>query len=211
MGNRDWQWCLCPRASNTNRTAVTTGLVVSGFGTVHLPWFHLMDVVDSRATAQQWWPAAADFRTGYRLGVSSYTFNLYLVGGIFAGRGSIEWPQERSSYFFHEAEVEQPALTPILGDGVWSGTIPDWSDHPCSLYYGSTDSCGGGGMSDLCIARHGRRPSSLPATWPVNQRMPGAINVVFFDGHAELVPLEQLWQLYWSHDWKVPAKRPGLP
>jgi prepilin-type processing-associated H-X9-DG protein len=58
--------------------------------------------------------------------------------------------------------------------------------------------------------RHGRRPNPVPQYWPVDQPLPGAINVGFFDGHAELVKLDLLWQLYWHRGYAPPAKRPGL-
>ena len=41
--------------------------------------------------------------------------------------------------------------------------------------------------------------------------LPGAINAAFFDGHVELVKLDDLWQLYWHKNYQPPAKRPGLP
>jgi hypothetical protein len=41
-------------------------------------------------------------------------------------------------------------------------------------------------------------------------RLPGSINVSFYDDHVEAVPLEGLWQLEWHQGWKTPAKRPGL-
>jgi prepilin-type processing-associated H-X9-DG protein len=66
-------------------------------------------------------------------------------------------------------------------------------------------------MGAFVIARHGNSPRPPPGWWPPSQRMPGAINVAFFDGHAQLVPLENLWQLYWHKDYVPPAKRPGLP
>jgi prepilin-type processing-associated H-X9-DG protein len=40
--------------------------------------------------------------------------------------------------------------------------------------------------------------------------MPGAIQLSFFDGHAERVKLDDLWQLYWHVDYQPPTKRPGL-
>jgi prepilin-type processing-associated H-X9-DG protein len=36
----------------------------------------------------------------------------------------------------------------------------------------------------FCIPRHGRK-----------------INIVFLDGHARTVPLEELWQLKWNNVW----------
>jgi prepilin-type processing-associated H-X9-DG protein len=68
-----------------------------------------------------------------------------------------------------------------------------------------------GRLRSFVIARHGERPSTSPGQWPANKPLPGAINVAFFDGHAQLVPLEKLWWLYWHRDYQPPAKRPGLP
>jgi prepilin-type processing-associated H-X9-DG protein len=33
----------------------------------------------------------------------------------------------------------------------------------------------------------------------------GAINVIFADGHAQLVKLPQLWTFYWHRNW-IPAQ-----
>ena len=65
-------------------------------------------------------------------------------------------------------------------------------------------------MAMFAIPRHGSRPSPLPKKWDITKPLYGAINIGFFDGHAGTIPLEQLWQLYWSADWQPPAKRPGL-
>jgi prepilin-type processing-associated H-X9-DG protein len=45
---------------------------------------------------------------------------------------------------------------------------------------------------------------------PLATKLPGAVNVCFYDGHVEQVKLERLWQLYWHKDYVPPAKRPGL-
>jgi prepilin-type processing-associated H-X9-DG protein len=66
-------------------------------------------------------------------------------------------------------------------------------------------------MASFTIPRHGRRPNAIPTSRPANQPMPGAINVVMFDGHVELVKLDNLWQLTWHKDYKPPVQRPGLP
>jgi prepilin-type processing-associated H-X9-DG protein len=62
----------------------------------------------------------------------------------------------------------------------------------------------------VTIPRHGSRPTQISRNWPPDARLPGAINVGFFDGHVEQVRLERLWQLYWHKDYEPPAKRPGL-
>ena len=65
-------------------------------------------------------------------------------------------------------------------------------------------------MAFMTIPRHGDRPRPVPTNWPANQRLPGAINVAFFDGHLGAVKLDRLWQLYWSADWVPAVKGPGL-
>jgi prepilin-type processing-associated H-X9-DG protein len=68
----------------------------------------------------------------------------------------------------------------------------------------------GWGMHMLTIPRHGSHPSSVTTNQPYTAKLPGSIDVSFYDGHVEAVPLEGLWQLEWHQGWKAPAKRPGL-
>jgi len=63
-------------------------------------------------------------------------------------------------------------------------------------------------MERHLIARHGNSPSSPPTSADTSQRLPGAIQMSFFDGHTEVVPLENLWTLYWHNRWQPPAVRP---
>ena len=65
-------------------------------------------------------------------------------------------------------------------------------------------------MSHMCRPRHGSRPSTISANHPMDEKLPGAINMSFYDGHAEQVQLERLWSFYWHKDYEPPAKRPGL-
>jgi prepilin-type processing-associated H-X9-DG protein len=63
-------------------------------------------------------------------------------------------------------------------------------------------------LSTNDTARHGSVPSSgAPRVNRASQTMPGAVNIAFFDGHVELIPLESLWSLYWSRSW-VPSVKP---
>jgi prepilin-type processing-associated H-X9-DG protein len=73
------------------------------------------------------------------------------------------------------------------------------------------DSSGGpAGMDRFLIARHGpHRPDVPPTDANLAQRLPGGVNILFFDGHVESVPLENLWSLYWHVGWSFPA-RPKL-
>jgi prepilin-type processing-associated H-X9-DG protein len=68
-----------------------------------------------------------------------------------------------------------------------------------------------GSMRYCAIPCHGNLPNPVPTDWALDQPLPGAVNVSFFDGHGELVKLDNLWQLYWHRDYEPPAKRPGFP
>ena len=57
------------------------------------------------------------------------------------------------------------------------------------------------GMEVIAIPRHGGGSHG---------RLPGAVNVGFFDGHAESTKLDKLWQLSWHVGYEAPEKRPGL-
>jgi prepilin-type processing-associated H-X9-DG protein len=39
--------------------------------------------------------------------------------------------------------------------------------------------------------------------------LPGAVNISFYDGHTELVPLPKLWRLNWHRDWELPPNVDG--
>lgn len=94
----------------------------------------------------------------------------------------------------------------MAADGAGITAPPDADDKPP----GNLRYDGGAGLSIVCIPRHGNHLANLPPLWSSAQRLPGAINVSFYDGHAESVPLERLWQLYGHRDYQPPEKRHGL-
>jgi len=130
---------------------------------------------------------------------ASYSFNgwLGLVQSV-----------DGKSQFDREVAVLFPTLTPLIADGVSFMISPLATDLPArNLVWG----LGGGNIGLITIPRHGSRPHPVPTDQPSQERLPGGINVSFYDAHAELVPLERVWQFYWSRDYQPPAKRPGLP
>jgi len=124
-----------------------------------------------------------------------------------------QWDGFRKQSFLTEGSIPFPALPPVLSDSTWFSGIPQASDLPATdLATGlSSPAWLQWGLNYLTIPRHGSRPAPVPRRWPLANRLPGAINVAFFDGHAEQVPLDRLWQLYWHKDYVPPAKRPGPP
>jgi prepilin-type N-terminal cleavage/methylation domain-containing protein/prepilin-type processing-associated H-X9-DG protein len=118
------------------------------------------------------------------------------------------WTLANYRLFVAGPQVTRPELTPVLADGrVWK-TYPRPTDSPPKNL---VEDVYGSDMAQIALPRHGNRPDSIPTYWPNNQPLLGAVNVSFFDGHVELVKLDNLWQLYWYPDYQAPLKRPGLP
>lgn len=119
--------------------------------------------------------------------------------------------------FRTESRVQQPSLTPVFLESVspWDFSEPNWSlgsGTPSTWVVegGPIQGESGSGLFYTVLARHGNRPRTIPKRWPDRQRLPGAVNESFFDGHAEQVPLERLWSLYYFYDCNPPVTRPGL-
>jgi len=77
------------------------------------------------------------------------------------------------------------------------------------LYNG--DGFAGGGLSRIAIPRHAAALATAPKNFNPKNKLPGASDVGFADGHVEIVKLENLWmKVIWHRKWVTPAKRPGL-
>ena len=114
--------------------------------------------------------------------------------------------------FESESRIQNPVLTPVIADGTsWSALPTEKDETPPTWRYGNDPFSDFHGplMNHVMIARHGNRSSSIPEHWPASQRLPGAVNVGFFDGHVDQVQLERLWQLHWHYDWQTPTRQPG--
>jgi prepilin-type N-terminal cleavage/methylation domain-containing protein/prepilin-type processing-associated H-X9-DG protein len=124
----------------------------------------------------------------------------YTVNGHFGAPGYDE-------SFITDADLQSPGETPVIAGGVLPYLPrPLASDLPPDNLHQSWSSS----MASFAIPRHGSRPRTLSAPFPPDQRLPGAINVGFFDGHVERVQLERLWYLQWHKGYAPPEKRPGL-
>jgi len=134
----------------------------------------------------------------------SYTINGY----FYAGGWNQPQPWGTVDYglaYKKEAMISNPNLTPVFVDSMWVDTWPETNSVPYTdLYHGTWLTA----LGRIDIARHGRRPTPVPAYYPTNQKLPGGINAVFYDEHVETVPLENVWSLYWHVGWQVPASRP---
>jgi prepilin-type N-terminal cleavage/methylation domain-containing protein/prepilin-type processing-associated H-X9-DG protein len=194
---------LCPEAP-INFAAQTFGTPgpdpVASRGTIASAWFW-RDWYRFQTNQPQ-----GEFRAG------SYSCNGWLIGpATKAAAGDVPFPSS-AWLFSSEGQVVQPAWTPVVADCLQNLSFPGANYLPANnLVTGEVTAVGNHAeeFAFLTIPRHGSRPNPVPTNWPGNQRLPGAINVAFFDGHVEMVQLERLWLLYWSANW-VSAPRAGL-
>jgi prepilin-type processing-associated H-X9-DG protein len=141
--------------------------------------------------------------------VGSYAANNWLAwpGWWAAGQNS---PWEKPDWVWtKEEQIARTSQTPVFADGVAFWMVwPRETDVPASnLQTGSPVEFG---MNMVTIPRHGSRPGSVPTNQRPQDKLPGSINISFYDGHVALVRLENLWQLEWHRGWQAPARRPGL-
>ncbi len=125
-----------------------------------------------------WYGNVASFIGGT---TGSYTINAWYqipVSGI-------------SANYYRTSEDGNPSRQPLFVDGGWVDTWATAADAPPprALWGGNS-----GGMSRVCISRHGF-----------------GVNSVMFDGHVEYVALPNLWNLYWHNGYVPPAPVSVVP
>ncbi len=164
------------------------------------PWRQRSNVREGFGTADQswYWPLAAG--SNYE---GSYAINGWLYWSATEENPEFGDPAKK---FRSESPISVPSRTPIFADSNWVWVTPSAAELPArDLYQG----CDTPPIQRLTIARHGSiNPKSAPRNLPPGALLPGSINIVFYDGHAERVRLEELWSLYWHKDYVPPASRP---
>jgi len=137
----------------------------------------------------------------------SYTFNGWLYGGNW---GPFTGVPSNAEAFQKDSAVKHPTVTPVFGDGCWPDGWPDKDDggahnlqSPVGPGPNVTSGTGGAsGMWRYLIARHNpHRPKAPPTNISFANPFPGGVQIVFFDGHVESIPLDGLWALEWHLDW----------
>jgi prepilin-type N-terminal cleavage/methylation domain-containing protein/prepilin-type processing-associated H-X9-DG protein len=175
--------------------------------------------------------SAAEHSSGFSFSIGDYSVSItnslfpmyavnwhFLEASLFRHVGAP--PKMAADDFVLEEQLEHPALTPVTVDAYFWVIAPHSNNRAPTNFTG----LGGDYISDIhqhyvaqddsmhyaAIPRHGSRPRNLPKVFPIGQRLPGAVNVSFYDGHVEQVKLDNLWQLYWHRGYVPPDKRPGL-
>jgi prepilin-type N-terminal cleavage/methylation domain-containing protein/prepilin-type processing-associated H-X9-DG protein len=207
--NQGW---ICPaapeRRTNSWNKAAILSLPNFYSGSVDSAW------VVNGPYGGWWWGWWSDPRyRGPIRRVGSYTANDWLTSGGWYWNDSYTWEKVA---FLNETQIRDPSRTPVHGDGVggwFNGAGGWWGPRatdlpPRDLTTGSVP--GPYGMGMFTIPRHGSRPRSVSKDFNPRNKLPGAINMSFWDGHVEQVKLDRLWSLYWHKDYVPPPKRPGL-
>jgi prepilin-type processing-associated H-X9-DG protein len=175
-GRADGVW-LCPAATNSPPRSYT--------GTADAPWTYT-DRVSGSVTH------------------GGYAINGYLGLGRNYKQAKAGTFKVRNVFHVNEA-VRQPALTPVFCDAIyWNCRLEETTSPPRNLYQPQGIIIGPGTYRQILtqfIARHGDSPASEAPRELTSEFLPGAINMAFVDGHAETVPLENLWKLHWHKNW----------
>lgn len=184
QGNSRQIW-KCPVAANTNKDP-NVRIVINPVG---LGW------IGTAANAWVWRPGTVYEAAG------SYAINAAFEDNVAPGQPA------KAGAFIKDSDAVRSTDTPVFAEAIWMnvGAGNPVTQPATDLYYGA-DSLG---FSRLTIARHGDSSlASAPRNVPVGQKLPGAINIAFVDGHASLIKLNNLAQLLWTKDYVVPPKWP---
>jgi len=142
----------------------------------------------------KWAPTATNYQ-------GSYAFNGWLYSGTYSTDRTFGTPL--SWRYGAESAIRSSATTPLFADAMWIDAWPKATEGPAKdLYKGNADT----DMGRISLARHGgASPGSAPRSLTSSANLPGAINIAFVDGHAQVVKLRDLWTLNWNAGWVPPA------
>jgi len=131
------------------------------------------------------------------LDLGSFAIN----GWLYTYDGASQWVAEPEKYFPKDTSITQPALTPVFMDANWPDTWPDITDTPpTDLFNGDYNTA----LGRLCLARH---PLTRGARAIQGQKVPGAIDMSYADGHAGKLRLQDIKTVIWNLGY-VPVGNP---
>jgi prepilin-type N-terminal cleavage/methylation domain-containing protein/prepilin-type processing-associated H-X9-DG protein len=172
---------ICIEAKDTSSTNAS---VQPWWGTAHLAWGNTPETGDDHVTGK---PLTA-----------SYAYNGYLYSGAAADINWINTDNNTQSRCHPYPITRRDSEIPMFADSIWRHVFPLPGDPAVqsggTLEKPGPESYGTHPMSKLVINRHNK-----------------AINMSFYDGHAETVPLRKLWGFFWSRDWVPPSSPPQIP
>lgn len=158
---------------------------------------------------------------------ASYACNgwLYTTNGSGLGdgegfEGSSPYPPDPALYYVTESSLNQPSNTPFFMDGTWCDLWPLETDGQAKNLYtgalGEGKAQQGIEMGRITFTRHSINPGSADRNhmrpW-ISAPPVGSINMVFGDGHYELVKMGlAIYSYNWHRNWGTYANvSPGPP
>jgi prepilin-type N-terminal cleavage/methylation domain-containing protein/prepilin-type processing-associated H-X9-DG protein len=141
----------------------------------------------------------------------SYGINGWLIDFMVAIPSAMTGGAYPQFMYPNLSAVQKQVQTPLFFDQNYSATFPLEADRaPSDLYTGQSppDGWTRDGIGCCTIVRHGGPTANNSVPYTSGQPLPGAINMSFADGHAQLVKLPQLWTFYWHRNWN-PAQGIG--
>jgi len=146
----------------------------------------------------KWAPTATNYQ-------GSYAFNGWLYSGDYSVSDLLGAPE--SWRYDSISSVTKLTTTPLFGDAMWIDGWPQETQGPSKDLY---DGNGNDDMGRFTLARHaGFAPLSAPRSISSSLGLPGAINIVFYDGHAANTKLNSFWTLDWHAGWTMPSSIPA--
>jgi len=145
----------------------------------------------------KWAPSTTNY-------LGNYAYNGWLYSGNYSVADLLGAPE---SWKYTGGAVARPSNTPLLADAMWVDGWPQETQGPSKdLYNGNANE----DMGRFTIARHGgRAPGGVPRNITSSASLTGAIDILFYDGHANLAKLNSLWTLDWHANWVTPATIPN--
>jgi len=200
QANQGW---ICPDAPQVSVKA--NPLMLSGpgpcyAGTISSAW---------QTVRWWWWGGEGGLASNSTNRVGSYAVNNWLALWGWWADGGAPWGHPEWAWT-KEGQITHTSQTPVFADSISFWVNTKETDLPASNLQTGQGGNSFWGMNLVTIPRHGSRPSSVPTNQRPQDKLPGSINVSFYDGHVALVRLENLWQLEWHQGWQTPARRPGL-
>jgi len=168
---------LCPVASSRGSLPATQVA-----GTATAPWYYAAETNNLTTTRSN-------------LDMGSYTINGWLYSDNTTPYYTVTDPNYGPMYYTKDTQISHPTQTPVFMDGIWPDTWPQISDSIPSGSLATGFGNANGETARVLVARH---PYLIGATIVKTQPLPGAINMSYADGHAGLLPLQNIKNVYWS-------------
>jgi prepilin-type N-terminal cleavage/methylation domain-containing protein len=182
------------------------------YNTVSVLWMTTLIDYQAKVSAIRFCPVATDRGT---LPVGSYQGNItapwrwatqpdatlnqgsYAINGwLYTVEGAnTQQPNQATLGFVKESLINRPTFTPVFMDAIWPDSWPHNTNPNDPIPLGILgDGHDLSPFGRICVPRH---PLIRNATAVSGQRLPGGMGMSYADGHAGILPLQNVKTLMW--------------